>query len=62
MKKKGILLRMNGRPSSPGEIAAAHVGAEQGSYMRDYIPDQKGGVAEIDFCYVAEEDHQGNRG
>lgn len=61
MEKNGILLRMNGRPSSPEEIAAAHVVAEHGSYMRDYIPDQKGGVAEVDFCYVTEEDRHGRK-
>lgn len=52
MEKNGILLRMNGRLSSSGKIAKAHMVAENGSYMRDYIPGQEGGIAEIDFCYV----------
>lgn len=55
MEKRGILLRMNGLPSSPGEIAAAHIVAEHGSYMRDYISDTEGGVSEVDFRYVTEE-------
>lgn len=45
---------MNGKPCSYREIAKAHIVAEKGCYMRDYISDQKGGIAQIDFHYVDE--------
>lgn len=46
---------MNGKPSNYREIAKAHIVAENGCYMRDYIQDKKGGIAEIDFHYVNKE-------
>lgn len=55
MEREGILLRMNGKPSNYREIAKAHIVAENGCYMRDYIQDKKGGIAEIDFHYVNKE-------
>ena len=58
MEKEGIQLQMNGRPCSYREIAKAHMVAEKGCYMRDYIPDQKGGIAQIDFHYVNEDEKE----
>lgn len=49
---EGVSLWLNGRPSNPKEIAKACRIAENGIYMRDYVPDGKGGIEELKFDYV----------
>ena len=41
-QKKGVQLLLEGRESDPGRIVRAHLLAEKGAYMRDYIPDDTG--------------------
>ena len=48
-RQKGISLNLEGFPSSPSEIVHAHLIAEDGGYMRDYIQNEKGEIRKIDF-------------
>ncbi len=52
LKKEGVYLEINGEPGSPETISKACKLAENGTYMRDYIADDKGGVTEIHFHWV----------
>ncbi len=50
--KSGIDLRLGGKPSNPSKIVkACSVAESKGyySYMRDYLPDEKGVVQKINF-------------
>lgn len=42
-------MHLEGRPSNPCEIVQAHLVAEECSYMRDYVQNEKGEIQEIDF-------------
>lgn len=53
-RDKGILLYLNGEPSTPKNIAKACQIAEGGGYMRDYVEDEKGRIARVDFDFVKE--------
>ena len=55
LKKEGIYLEINGEPGSPEKISRAHKLAENGTYMRDYIADEKGGIKEVHFQWVKNE-------
>ncbi len=48
-KRRGVSLSLEGQPSNPCEIVQAHLVAEECSYMRDYIQNEKGEIQEIDF-------------
>ena len=50
----GIALTLGGRPSTPRELARLCVIREKGSYMGDYIQDEKGKLKEIRFDKVKE--------
>lgn len=51
-RKKGIMLWLNGYPSTPGKIVKAHVVAENGVYMRDYVQNDRGEVEKLEFVFV----------
>ena len=53
-RSQGISLYLDGEPSSPRTIAKACQIAEGGSYMRDYVEDEKGRIARVDFDYIEE--------
>ena len=50
-QKNGIQLFMDGKPSTPKDIAKACLIAEGGGYMRDYTEDETG---RIDFDLIRE--------
>jgi len=50
--QRGVSLLLDGQPSSPKAIAKAHRIAEEGTYMRDYIEDEKGEMKKLSFDTV----------
>lgn len=50
--RKGYDLWLDGIPSTPKAIAKACCLAEEGSYMRDYIADERGNIRQIRFDFV----------
>ena len=50
----GISLLLEGRESSPASIVNACMVAENGTYMRDYIQDERGMFDTINFNFVSE--------
>lgn len=53
-QSQGISLYLDGYPSTPKNIAKACQIAENGGYMRDYISDEKGQIARVNFDFVEE--------
>ena len=53
-RKNQIELILNGKRSSPVEIATACMVQEEGSYMRDYIGNEIGKVVEVRFDRIGE--------
>ena len=53
-REQGISLYLNGILSNPKTIAKACQIAENGGYMRDYISDEKGQIARVNFDFVKE--------
>ena len=53
-REQGISLYLNGILSNPKTIAKACQIAEGGGYMRDYVEDEKGQIARVDFDFVKE--------
>lgn len=53
-KKQGVTLWLDGKPSTPGKIVKAHVVAEDGVYMRDYVQNDRGEVEKLTFDFVKE--------
>ena len=53
-RENGVSLYLNGEPSTPKKIAKACQIAEGGGYMRDYVEDEKGRIARVDFDFVKE--------
>lgn len=51
-EEEGVSLYLNGYPSTSKSIVKAHMVAEDGVYMRDYIGDGKGGIEKLDFQFV----------
>ena len=51
-RKNGVSLDLEGCPSNPYEIVRAHLIAETGGYMRDYMHDEKGEIRKIGFDKV----------
>lgn len=51
-QEQGVSLWLNGRESTPKEIVKAHSIAEDGVYMRDYVPDQSGAVERLEFDLI----------
>ena len=49
-REQGISLYLNGILSNPKTIAKACQIAEGGGYMRDYVEDEKGRIARVDFA------------
>lgn len=54
-RRKGVMLWLDGEPSTPREIVKAHVVAEDGVYMRDYVQNDKGEVKKLQFDLVKDE-------
>lgn len=54
ISEQGISLYLNGILSNPKTIAKACQIAEGGGYMRDYVEDEKGRIARVDFDFVKE--------
>ena len=53
-REQGIALYLEGLPSDARAIAKACQIAEGGGYMRDYVEDEKGRIARVDFDFVKE--------
>lgn len=53
-KNKKVSLLLEGRYSTPQEIANACVVMEEGSYMREYIGNEDGVIIEIRFNKITE--------
>lgn len=53
-EEEGISLYLNGCPSTTKSIVKAHMIAEDGVYMRDYVGNGKGGIERLDFQFVKE--------
>lgn len=53
-ERDGILLKLNGQPSDADTIARACRIAEDGTYMRDYIQNEKGEWTELAFDWIEE--------
>lgn len=51
-KKQGVALWLDGQPSTPKSITKAHMIAEEGAYMRDYIQNDCGEVESIHFDLI----------
>lgn len=54
-QKQGVKLWLDGQPGTPKSIAKAHLIAEEGTYMRDYVRDDTGEVANLYFNLVRDE-------
>lgn len=52
--RRGILLCLDGEPSTPGKIARACSVAEKGVYMRDYVQNERGELEKLGFDFVKE--------
>ena len=61
-RKAGIRLLLNGKPSSPEEIAKACTVGEREAYMRDYIQDDSDELWGIGFDLVKDLDNQKKKG
>ena len=55
-RKKGVGLYLEGRASSPGNIARACAVAEHGTYMRDSCQDDKGNLKRINFTFIEDKE------
>ena len=53
-RSQGISLYLDGEPSTPKNIAKACQIAEDVGYMRDYMEDEKGRIARVDFDFIRE--------
>ncbi|MGI6007559.1 MAG: hypothetical protein ACOX8E_08740 [Ruminococcus sp.] len=53
--RQGILLCLDGQPSTPKEIEKACSVAEKGTYMRDYIQNERGELEKLEFDLIKEE-------
>lgn len=51
-REMGISLYLDGTLSNPKSIAKACQIAEGGGYMRDYVEDERGRIARVDFDFV----------
>ena len=51
-RRQGVSLCLDGEPSTPDRIAHACRVEEEGSYMRDYVSDEKGTIRQIRFDFV----------
>lgn len=51
-KKQGVELWLDGRLCTPRTITRAHMIAEEGSYMRDYVQNEDGKISSIHFHVV----------
>lgn len=51
-EQDGIILKLNGRPSDALTIANACTIAEAGSYMRDYVENEKGELIQLGFDWI----------
>ena len=53
-KNKNVNLLLEGRDSTPQEIASACMVMEEGSYMREYVGNEDGVIIEIRFNRITE--------
>lgn len=51
-EERGVELWLDGLPSTPKSIIKAHMIAEEGTYMRDYVQNEDGEVSGIHFNLV----------
>ena len=49
---EGIPLWLNGKPSTPEEIVHACMIEEEGTYMRDYVQNERGKVERLEFDLI----------
>lgn len=52
-ENQGVVITLEGEPSSPGEIAQVCLLKEDSNYMRDYITDEVGNLVELNFNHVS---------
>lgn len=53
-EKNGVCMQVDGYKASPLQIVTAHMIREEGSYMRDYVMDQKGHIESLAFVNINE--------
>lgn len=53
-EKKGVSIMIDGAKASPLQIVTAHMVKEEGSYMRDYVLDDRGHIKTLMFVNVSE--------
>jgi len=53
-KSKQVDLLLEGRQSTPQQIANACLVREEGCYMREYVGDEDGAIVEIRFNKIAD--------
>lgn len=51
-RQQGVSLWLDGQPGTPKSITRAHMIAEEGVYMRDYIQNERGEIERIQFDLV----------
>lgn len=51
-ENQGVVITLEGEISSPGEVADVCLLREDSNYMRDYITDEKGKLAQLNFNHV----------
>lgn len=54
-RKNGCMVCLNGKPSVPEKIISACL-REKGSYMRDFVSDEKEQIKKIDFIKIKEKE------
>ena len=54
-RKNGCMVCLNGKPSVPEKIIYACL-REKGSYMRDFVSDEKEQIKKIDFIKIKEKE------
>lgn len=54
-EKKGVGILLDGYRASALQIVTAHMIKEEGTYMRDYVIDRDGSIAELRFTDI--QDH-----
>ena len=58
-ERKGVNMLIDGYQASPLQIVAAYMAKEEGTYMRDYVIDRDGSIAELRFTDINRYDRAG---
>lgn len=53
LEKVGVGLQIDGEPATSVDIVHAHMVRETSSYMRDYVPNDVGGIDQVSFNRIS---------